>query len=708
MRYLLFVILTTFLVTSCQQQNTDTANKTEKKSDVKSENTKKEKKEHNVKTKDNSSQKGSQKEKKEEVYKPKPGIITDETVMAEFNGKKILFKDLKKNFSAELKEAENKALKEDYEKTSLKVNKFAIEALLTEEAKKQGLRNHKELLEKVTSNLPKPSKKEVDDMKKKYAKQFAAKKMKDDEITKLLTDYIMNQKKSDAAYKYLEKIKKDKGFKISLPYPDIPTIKIEISETDAFKGPKDSKYVIVEFSDFQCPYCSRIAPVISGITQNNKDVKVVFKHFPLSFHKMAKKAAYATYCANKQGKFWNLHDKIFANQKDLNDVNLKKWVTELKLDMKKYKECVSSPETKKAIEDSIKEGVKIGVKGTPSIFLNGVQVNATTPDLMNEAIQNEKNKVVGKLTNDTVIATVGGKQLKWSDFLKENRNFDALNKSDKMKRDYELYAQLLSKELSKQMLETAAKEAGLKNSDEYIKKIIDKIKEPEEKELKALYEQFKSKLRGAPYEKIKPQLIKYSKQMKGQQAVQKKMGELSDKYNVKVTMPLPVLPKFNINMENAAIMGKKDAKYTLVEFSDFQCPYCSKAAKFTEEILKKYPNKVKVVFKHFPLPFHKNAKSAAIAAECVRIQGKFREFYVKAFENQDKLTEENFIKWATELKLDTDKFKKCLKDPATANKIDKDLQEGQELGVQGTPTLFLDGKPYNTGHDIKSFSKLIK
>ncbi len=691
MRYLLLMILTIFLVTSCQPQSNNTNSetkkvekKTEKKVEKKTETPKK------------------------EVYKAKPGIITDETIMAEFNGKKILFKEIKKNYSKELKEAKNKALKEDYDKTSLKVNKFAIEKLLTEEAKKQGLRNHKELLDKITSNIPKPSKKEIDDMKTKYAKQFAAKKMKPEEITKLVTDYIMNQKKSDAAYKYLEKIKKEKGFKISLPHPNIPTLNIAITDNDPFEGPKDSKYVIVEFSDFQCPYCSRIAPIISGIKKTHKDVKVVFKNFPLSFHKMAKKAAYATYCANAQGKFWKLHDKIFANQKDLNDINLEKWVAELKIDMNKYKACVNSQETKKAVENSIKEGIKLGVKGTPSIFLNGTQINVTTPDLMNEAIQTEKDKVVGKLTNDTVIAIIGGKQLKWSDFLAENRNFDTLNKSNNMKRNYELYAKLLSKELSKQILELASKETGLKSIDEYIKKIIDKIKDPEEKELKALYEKLKPRLQGKKYDEIKAQLIKYSKQIKGQQAVQEKMKELSDKYKVKVTMPLPVLPKFNINIKEAAIMGKKDAKYTLVEFSDFQCPYCAKAAKFTEEILKKYPSKVKVVFKHFPLPFHKNAKQASIAGECSRIQGKFREFYNKAFENQDKLTEENFIKWAKELKLDTEKFKKCLKDPATANKIDKDLEEGQELGIQGTPTLFLDGTAYNSGHDIKSFSKFIK
>lgn len=713
MRYLLLTILAMFLMTSCQPKTANTKEeKNEKqtetqKVDTKKVNTKKEVTKKTEIKKDTSANTATNK-KEEEVYKPKPGIIIDETVMAEFNGKKILFKDIKASFVSELKAAKTETAKQEFQKTKLLVNKFVIEKLLTMEAKKQGFKNHKELLDKVTSKVEKPSQKEVDEMKKKYAKQFASKKMPEKEINKLVNDYITNQKKNDVAFKYLEKIKKDSGFKITLPYPDIPVVKIEVTDKDAFKGPKDAKYVIVEFSDFQCPYCSRVAPLISGITKDNKDVKVVFKHFPLSFHKMAKKASIATHCANEQGKFWELHDKIFANQKDLNDANLEKWVKELKLDMKKYKTCSTSPETMKIIENDILLGSKLGVKGTPSIFLNNVQINATTKDIMNEAIESERNKVFGALTNDTIIAKINKEEIKWSDFLKENKNFEVLNKSEKMKKNYELYAQLLSKELSKQILEEAAKEDGLKTVDEYIKKIIDAIKEPTQEELKALYNKLKPKLQGKTFDEIRPQLVQYSKREKGQNAVQLRMKKLSDKYKVKVTMPLPVLPKFNINTENSPFIGKKDAEYTLVEFSDFQCPYCSKAAAFTEEILKKYPNKVKVVFKHFPLPFHKNARAASIAAQCSHKQGKFREFYNKAFQNQAKLTEENFIAWAKEFKLNIDDFKKCLKDSTIETKIDKDLQEGQNLGIQGTPTLYLNGVLYNSAHDLKSFSEFIK
>jgi protein-disulfide isomerase len=709
MRYLSLLILTIFVATSCNQ--VDSTKEKESSNGVK-----KELRGQNIEPIQKEVKKDVVKKdetvKSESITKKAPkvihGEITDETVMAEINGQKILFKDIKKNYSNELKEAMNESLKKDHEKASLQVNRFAIETLLTAEAKKQGLKNHKELLDKITSSIPQPSQKEIDEMKQKYAKQFADKKMDDKEVTKLVADYILNQKKNDVAFKFLEKLKKDKGFKVTLPSPDIPTLKIDIFENDPFKGPKDAKYVIVEFSDFECPYCSRVAPVVSGVTKDNKDVKVVFKHFPLSFHKMANKASLATQCANNQGKFWEFHDKIFENQKDLNDANLEKWAKELKLDMGKYKACLTSPETKKVIDTGILIGSKIGVKGTPSLFLNGVQVNASTKELLNEAIQAERDKIIGTLNNDTVIATVDGKQLKWSDFLAENKNFDTLSKSEKMKEEYELYAKLLSKELSKQILGLAAKENNDKNIDEYVKKIIDAIKDPTEKELNDLYNQLKPKLQGQSFDQIKPQLIQYSKRMQGQNAVQDKMKELSKKYNVNVTMPLPALPKLNINIEGASFMGNKDAKHTLVEFSDFQCPYCSKAATFTKEILAKYPNDVKVVFKHFPLPFHPNAKGAAIASICADKQGKFKEFHYKAFENQDKLTEENFLLWATEFKLSMDDFKKCLKDENISKKIDEDMREGQEIGVQGTPTLYLDGVLYNSPHDITSFSEFIK
>jgi len=262
--------------------------------------------------------------------------------------------------------------------------------------------------------------------------------------------------------------------------------------------------------------------------------------------------------------------------------------------------------------------------------------------------------------------------------------------------------------LSKQILDKAAKEKGFKDTNEYMKKIVDGIKSPSDKELKDLYEQLKPKLQGKTLDQIKPQLIQYSQRMNSQKVIQAEMKKLSQKYNVQITMPLPMMPAFNINTEGSPVMGNKDAKYTLVEFSDFECPYCSKGNDFVKQVLKKFPKKVKVVFKHFPLPFHKNAKAASVASICAHKQGKFETFHNRLFENQTKLSEKDFIALATELKLNLDNFKKCLKDPAVSAKVNQDLKDGQEIGVQGTPTMYLNGVIYKSAQTIEEFSKLIK
>ena len=116
-----------------------------------------------------------------------------------------------------------------------------------------------------------------------------------------------------------------------------------------------------------------------------------------------------------------------------------------------------------------------------------------------------------------------------------------------------------------------------------------------------------------------------------------------------------------------AILGDSaKAQVTIVEFSDFQCPFCSRAAKTVDQLVTDYGDKVRVVFKHKPLPFHQNAKPASAAAIAAGKQGKFWEFYHKAFDNQQNLTDENFVAWAKELGLDAGKFDADRKSDAVA------------------------------------------
>lgn len=148
--------------------------------------------------------------------------------------------------------------------------------------------------------------------------------------------------------------------------------------------------------------------------------------------------------------------------------------------------------------------------------------------------------------------------------------------------------------------------------------------------------------------------------------------------------------------------GSATPKATLVEFSDYQCPYCAKVWPYVEDLIRKYPDKLQFIYRHFPLPQHQYAKGAAYAAEAAGKQGKFWQISGLIFENQSLLSEELFTKLAERLGLDMDKFKQDTISSGIKDKVAADLADGQGLGVNSTPTFFLNGKKMK----LNSFSDL--
>jgi protein-disulfide isomerase len=154
------------------------------------------------------------------------------------------------------------------------------------------------------------------------------------------------------------------------------------------QGPKDAKVTIVEFSDYQCPFCSQAEPLIAQVLQAYpKDVQRVYKQFPLtSIHPNAMPASRAALAAAKQGKFWEMHEKLFANMRELTPDNFKKWAGELKLDVARFEKDMASPEIQSQIDAEMKEARGADVTGTPSIFVNGKRLQQRSFDGFKAAI----------------------------------------------------------------------------------------------------------------------------------------------------------------------------------------------------------------------------------------------------------------------------------------------------------------------------------
>ena len=151
-------------------------------------------------------------------------------------------------------------------------------------------------------------------------------------------------------------------------------------------------------------------------------------------------------------------------------------------------------------------------------------------------------------------------------------------------------------------------------------------------------------------------------------------------------------PVVAIDASQAPVLGNADAPVEIAIFDDFECPYCARAVPLLKQVLDTYPEKVKLVFKNFPLPMHKNARAAAVAGLAARQQGKFWPLHDLLFENYNQLSPQKIRELAQQAGLDMQRFDQAMADPQLQQQVNADMQEGQRIGVRGTPTIFINGR----------------
>ena len=188
-------------------------------------------------------------------------------------------------------------------------------------------------------------------------------------------------------------------------------------------------------------------------------------------------------------------------------------------------------------------------------------------------------------------------------------------------------------------------------------------------------------------------LLQLSELRKAQGVLKRELSEVkSGLQTLKSAIQTTSTLTLDLDGDDYPVIGKSTARVAIVEFSDFECPFCRKHQKETlPALVKRYidQGKLKYVFLDYPLGFHANAKSAAIAARCARQQDAFMPMREKMFEHQNALTEPTFLSLAGEIGLDTGKFGDCLRDPAVSEHIQAQVQLGEAAGVQGTPAFVI-------------------
>ncbi|MCH9683290.1 MAG: thioredoxin domain-containing protein [Deltaproteobacteria bacterium] len=178
--------------------------------------------------------------------------------------------------------------------------------------------------------------------------------------------------------------------------------KVEVGDAQK-KGSDSALVTIVTWSDFQCPYCQRVTSTIEGLRKDyGKDLRYVFKHNPLAFHKDARPAAIAAEAAGEQGKFWEMHDKLFENSRDLTEKNFISWARELGLNVKQFKRDLDSSAIADRVDQQQRDGNALGAKGTPAFFVNGRFLSGAQPAAnFKKLIDEEMKKAQAKVAAGT-------------------------------------------------------------------------------------------------------------------------------------------------------------------------------------------------------------------------------------------------------------------------------------------------------------------
>ncbi|HSN75143.1 MAG TPA: thioredoxin domain-containing protein [Anaerolineae bacterium] len=365
------------------------------------------------------------------------------------------------------------------------------------------------------------------------------------------------------------------------------------------KGSADAPVTILEYSDYQCPFCSRWVdetyPVILQEYIDSGKVRLEFRDFPLdSLHPNATPAAVAARCAGEQGDYWGMHDLLFGNQGQWSNVAdpselFTGYAGEMGLDTEAFAGCLTSGQFDEAIAQDLLAGQMAGITGTPSFLLNGnLLVGAQPASVFQQAL-------------DTLLAG----------------------------------------------------------------------------------------------------------------------GTLEDP-NAAAQQPQQAPEPVDIPIAGAPVKGDPNAPMTIVEYSDYQCPFCSRFAEQTlPTLLQEYidSGQAKLVFKDFPLEsIHPNAQKAAEAARCVReLAGSDDSYWAMhdaLFANQAEWSGSRsatglFAGYASEIGVDAAAFDECLTSDRFAEAVQADLVEGLNFGVQGTPTFFIDGQPFVGAQPIENFRQAI-
>jgi len=268
---------------------------------------------------------------------------------------------------------------------------------------------------------------------------------------------------------------------------------------------------------------------------------------------------------------------------------------------------------------------------------------------------------------------------------------------------YEARRRAVDQIVADALIDQEARSRGVERSALIEKEITDKVTPVTDVDVANWYQINQARVQGAPLDQVRAPIRAYLVQERMEEARQRFIGVLKEKTAVRVTLEPPRLKV----AATGPSKGPASAPIEMVEFSDFQCPFCLRAHATVDEVLKKYGDRIHFVYRHYPLPNHPNARPAAEAAACAAEQGKFWQYHDRLFEQQSRLSEADLKAHAAALGLDAPKFNACVDSRKYRDQVETDMKEGNEAGVDGTPAFFINGRLLSGAQPFQAFQRLI-
>lgn len=318
-----------------------------------------------------------------------PSQVAPDEVVAEINGRKVTLKEVDAKWE-EFDAAERaKVTQLLYQNRRNMLGQVMGDILIEEAAKAAGM-PVEAYLKRETATLARPV---SDDELAKFYEQNKDKAQGRtlDELRGPMKAFMESDRALQARAQLVEALEKKAAVKIMLAPPRYA---VAVGQDDPVRGNAAAGVTIIEFSDFQCPFCARVNPTLAKIRETYGDkVKIIWKDFPLPNHPQAPKAAEAAHCAAEQGKYWEMHDVMFANQRGLEVAGLKQSAAGLGLDTAKFNRCLDSGQYASKVAAGAAQGDKLGVNSTPTLYINGRPVIGAQPfEVFKSAIDEELAK----------------------------------------------------------------------------------------------------------------------------------------------------------------------------------------------------------------------------------------------------------------------------------------------------------------------------